>query len=980
MTDKLKMLVVDDSYASRMLLSEQFKGEYRVFLAENGKEALQLLQINGDIAVVILDLIMPDCDGFEVLRAMAEDENLRQIPVLAITSSEHTDDLIKALDLGAFDVMKKPVDLRIAAHKIKNALIRCAKEYGDRSDELFRHLIEPIETDEKSGVFNKQTFCRDAKAILDRNAQYRYVIIRWDIDDFKVINDVHGVSEGDRLLKAAGDVMRRNASDNMVYGRWESDHFVICMPLEEFNSTRIMDSISNELNDGTFAFDISIRMGVFVVDNTDIDVALMCDRALLALKSTKNNFSRHIAFYDDSMRQEMLERQQIVSEMKAALENGQFVVYLQPQINYETNTLHGAEALVRWKHPEKNLIPPNKFIPVFEQNGFISQLDRYVWETVCRLQRRWINEGRRIVPVSVNVSRIDICGLRIAEIFTELIEKYMLPPSAIRIEITESAYMDTPVQLISAVDKLRDAGFSVEMDDFGSGYSSLNTLKDVPVDMLKLDMKFIEEGGNASRGGSILSSVVRMSNWLHLPVLAEGVETTDQADYLKSIGCIYMQGYLFAKPMPVEEFEKLMQSEDIEEHYSREYKNDISGAMEFLNASTQATLLFNSFVGGAAIIEYDGRSVDAIRINDKFFDILDTTRERFINENSGKILGGFDEENVSKFKAMLQEAIDTDSEATCDMCCYNLHPNQETWTKARVRLLATNVDKFLFYLSIENISSKMNLLMSNLKMTDQLNSVINTVPGGIVDYEIRKDIGMSILFYNDRMVNQLGFTREEYETLYVSEPIRGVHPDDMEGIISYSRDLLEGYRDMVSFRYRHICKNGNWKWLEVSASVSRRAEDRIFATGIIMDIDAAVSAEQKLFDTNRKLLQQNKLIKAAFDDAPFGMAMYTTEPGGKLGLFSYNRKLFEIMKFRDEKELYNLVEETGFCVRIYEDDYKSLFEEVGRLASEKESRMLFLTNRIVSMDGEVIPVRSFIRHIIEPDIGEYLQFIINMEE
>ena len=220
-------------------------------------------------------------------------------------------------------------------------------------------------------------------------------------------------------------------------------------------------------------------MGVYTVENRDLDISLMCDRALLALKSIKGKYESRVAYYSEDMRQELIESQQIVNEMNTALDEGQFIIYIQPQFNYTTNRLHGGEALVRWKHPSKGIIMPGKFVPIFEKNGFITHLDQFVWEEVCKLQRKWLDEGREVVPVSVNVSRTDIASLRLVDHFVKLVGKYDLPTELLRIEITESAYMDNPSQMIETVSRLREAGFSVEMDDFGSGYSSLNTLKEL---------------------------------------------------------------------------------------------------------------------------------------------------------------------------------------------------------------------------------------------------------------------------------------------------------------------------------------------------------------------------------------------------------------------------------------------------------------------------------------------------------------------
>lgn len=972
MAEKIKMLVADDSYPSRAILSEEFKNDYEVILAEDGAECIDILNAVPDIAVIILDLIMPEVDGFTVLRKIISDERFNKIPVFAITSSDSDDDLVDALDLGAFDVMKKPLNLSVASHKIRNMLARTAVYRQDKTTEIIKHMAENSEIDEKTGIYNKRTFCRKVREMMDVNPSRRYVMLRWDIDSFKVLNDVYGVSEGDRLLKLLGDNLAKRCEVGMLYGHWEADHFVMCMDLEDFNRYHVTDYIIEPF-EGNFDFGVSIRMGVYVVEDTSLDVSLMCDRALMALKSIKNNFTKHIAFYDDTMRIELIEKQQVVNEMKTALESGQFVVYLQPQFNYASMTLHGAEALVRWKHPDKGIVPPLKFIPVFEENGFITHLDQYVWEEVCKLQRSWLDQGRKIVPISVNVSRTDICSLRLAEFFSRLVDKYDLPTWAIRIEITESAYMDNPAQLINSVDKLREAGFSVEMDDFGSGYSSLNTLKDVPVDMLKLDMKFIEDDGKESRGGSILSSVVRMSNWLRLPVLAEGVENRNQAEYLKSIGCIYMQGYYFAKPMPVEEYEKLMHGSNHEQIHIDAYKDDISDAMEFLNASTQATLLFNSFVGGAAIIEFDGRNVDAVRINDKFFEIVESTREEYLSQNT-HLLDRFDRINTEKFKKALQRAIDTGEEASCELCSTDMKPGQEIWTRARVRLLATNVDKHLFYLTIENISQRMNLLVSNLRLTDQLTTIINNVPGGIADYELNDSGVYKMIYFNDKLPMLFGYTREEFDKEIASSPLIGVYPDDIEKVVHAVQELYDGVLSSVSIRYRHLCKDGSWKWVEFNGGRTRRQGNLVYITSTITDRDETIRAEQIAITKERESARQQKLMTAVYGSIPYGVIQLTYNLG-RYDLAMMNDAVWHILKFDSEDDFKTFFLQNGSRLDVVGEDNAIMDSAVHEVMAGPDGSRREFRVAMRCKDGEIIDVMNYVQKVVFNNEIEYVQHI-----
>ena len=281
----------------------------------------------------------------------------------------------------------------------------------------------------------------------------------------------------------------------------------------------------------------------------------MCDRALLAADSVKGQYNRHYAVYDDTLRARLLREKAITDAMESALAEEQFVVYLQPKYSLREECMAGAEALVRWNHPKLGFISPGEFIPLFEKNGFIPQLDQYVWEKVCTYLHEWRQKGYPTLPVSVNVSRADIFQIELVQVLTELTQKYGIEPSNLHLEITESAYAENPTQILQAVNQLRKLGFVIEMDDFGSGYSSLNMLNQMQMDILKLDMKFIQNEMAKPVSQSILSYVVSMVHGMKLSVVAEGVETREQLERLQSIGCDYVQGYFLAKPMPASDYE-----------------------------------------------------------------------------------------------------------------------------------------------------------------------------------------------------------------------------------------------------------------------------------------------------------------------------------------------------------------------------------------------------------------------------------------
>lgn len=899
---KLKMLIVDDAFTNRILLSEAFDDDFEIYMAENGEVALDILRKNKDMAIVLLDLIMPIIDGFSVLQAMIEDSELCEIPVVVVTSADEIENQVRAFDLGAADILTKPLNIQLIRHRIRNIIARSSQKLvsDDNRVPVFRRFLSEQVHDSKTGLFNRNSFCKRTREVIDNNPRVMFVIFRIDIDGFKVINDVYGITEGDRCLSEMARMFKGFETDNSVFGRWEADHYVGCMPVEDFNRHNIANVLTGPVNDSQFDFDVTRRMGVYMVDNRDLDISLMCDRALLALKSIKGKYESRVAYYSEDMRQELIESQQIVNEMNTALDDGQFIIFIQPQFNYDTNRLHGGEALVRWKHPQKGIIMPGKFVPIFEKNGFITHLDQFVWEEVCKLQRKWLDEGREVVPISVNVSRTDIASLRLVDHFVKLVGKYDLPTNFLRIEITESAYMDNPSQMIETVSRLREAGFSVEMDDFGSGYSSLNTLKDVTVDMLKLDMKFIEGGKNAERGGSILSSVIRMSNRLNLAVLAEGVETKDQAEYLKSIGCIYMQGYYFARPMPVTEFEKILTGREHELPITgyNPYADD--GTVDFLNASVQSTLIFNSFVGGAAIIGFEHGDVETLRVNERFFDAIGADRDTF-NEGSFGILDGMSDEDREKLLETFRAAAREDAEKNCEVM-YLRENGEEVYVCFRVRCLEAGDDKHLLYIMVDNITERVLLVKNNIRLTNRISDIMNKVPAGIVELEVAGD-KVHILFRNDHLPAIYGYTPEEYDRVVMPDVLATFHPDDVVMLREFARESRERDRRRANFRFRHMTADGEYKWASAELVVTNIISGRVYMTAIIEDINDKVAMETRLAIQEKRYERQQILMDAAFSAIPCPvMQFYYSDKDDAYLLVNCNEAACRLFGFENADE------------------------------------------------------------------------------
>ena len=549
MFSRKKILVVEDNALNRSLLCQILSADYDVEEAENGQEALGVLRQFGEgISLILLDIIMPVMDGYTFLSIMKADPSYSSIPVIVTTQNDAESDEVAALSHGATDFVAKPYKPQIILHRVAG-IIRLRETAA---------MINMIQYDRLTGLYSKQYFYQQAGEVLLRNPDQQYDIICSDIENFKLINDVFGVKAGDRLLRGIGNAYAERLKGIGICGRLNSDQFA-CLLKHRDDYTDDMFIEASILTNGLLDIhNIVMKWGIYNVEDRSVSIEQICDRALLAARSIKGQYGKYFAIYDDTLRTQLLREQAITDSMESALSQNQFLVYLQPKYRIKDEVLVGAEALVRWNHPVWGFLSPAEFIPLFEKNGFITRLDRFVWEKACAVLHDWDERGYYPMSVSVNVSRADIYNEDLADTLVKIIEKYDLDPSRLHLEITESAYTENPKQIIDTVTTLRELGFVIEMDDFGSGYSSLNMLNDMPIDILKLDMKFIRSEMAKPKSQGILQFIINLASWMNLSVVAEGVETKAQLLRLTEIGCDYVQGYYFAKPMPCQEFEGLL--------------------------------------------------------------------------------------------------------------------------------------------------------------------------------------------------------------------------------------------------------------------------------------------------------------------------------------------------------------------------------------------------------------------------------------
>ena len=545
---KRQVLIVDDQDINRDMLGELLKEEFETLFACDGAEALETMrEYRETLSLVLLDIMMPVMSGMEVLKAVKCDESLSGIPIIVMTAEIETE--IESLELGAIDFIPKPYP----ALGVILARLRRVIELSEDRD-----TIRSTERDPLTGLYTKEYFYRYTQQFDRFHKERATDACIVDVNHFHMLNERYGKEYGDIVLGRIGSQLRAAVQDSGgIVCRREADTFMVYCPHRDDYSEMLETVSSHLLDDDSGENRVRLRMGVYAHVELDVDIERRFDRAKMAADTVRGSLVKNIAFYDKGLHEQQLYAEQLIEDFPAAIAENQFHVFYQPKfdIRPDTPVLTSAEALVRWMHPKLGMISPGMFIPLFEENGLIHKLDGYVWRETARQIREWKEYLHYSVPVSVNVSRIDLFDPKLAVTLQEILREFDLTGKDFLLEVTESAYTQDAGQIIQTVEHLRSLGFQIEMDDFGTGYSSLHMIASLPIDAMKLDMQFIrnafKEGGNTH----MLEVIIEIADYLSVPVIAEGVETEEQLHALKALGCDIVQGYFFSKPVPASEFE-----------------------------------------------------------------------------------------------------------------------------------------------------------------------------------------------------------------------------------------------------------------------------------------------------------------------------------------------------------------------------------------------------------------------------------------
>jgi len=540
---KKEILIVDDSEINRSMLRLMLEDEYDITEAENGAEALSIIEKGDHIfRLVLLDLVMPILDGFGFLKGL-QDRNMQQnLPVIIISGDSSEESLDKAYGLGAVDFFTKPFNPSIVSHRVQNVM------------SLYSHTY----MDKLTGCYNRNGFIHVVENYLQKEEDVtKYSIIVYDIKNFKAINTILGTDGGDYVLKFISSGLQKSNLNPLFCARLEADHFVCLAETANIDYESMMEENGSLLEINGRQLQIRFRMGVAHIDAVAPIVGFM-DRAKLALNYIEDEYLKPYAEFDEKMAQNYVNAAVVTSDFESSLENDEFKVYYQPVMEAATGKIASAEALIRWIHPERGFVRPDLFIPVLEKDGYISKLDLFVDLKVNSVLSGWKEQGLPTVPVSINLSWMDFYDAEMMKFILNRLETNNAAPGNVRYEITESSYAALKENRGETLKEMQRLGAWLLMDDFGSGYSSLGMLMNYKFNILKIDMSIIRQLEAKSEVPHIVELIINMCHHLGMKVVAEGVETESQLNFLKDANCDYIQGYYYSKPLPEAEFKEFL--------------------------------------------------------------------------------------------------------------------------------------------------------------------------------------------------------------------------------------------------------------------------------------------------------------------------------------------------------------------------------------------------------------------------------------
>ena len=684
-------------------------------------------------------------------------------------------------------------------------------------------LVKRYYTDGETGLMSREAFVQAGHKLFSENPEKTFIVAVGDVNKLKVINDLYGFTAGNDALKQIAATLKQIVGEKGLAGRLGGGCFVICMEnsvdnLQKLQSCKVFDNGSVHMS-----FPITMHFGIRIA-NASVGLTTAMDQASLCMDNNISSVQNtYTAFTEKNVENTHIEAE-ITSKMQQALKDGQFKIWFQPQYSAATGDLVGAEVLCRWIKDDNTIISPGVFIPIAEKNGFMRMLDEEIWTNVFAAVRSWLDIGIEPVPISINISRISLETDKLYYIIKRLKEKYNIPEKYIHFEITESASINSPEYLNGRIQKIRDLGFRIAMDDFGSGYSSLNSLKDMPIDILKLDMGFMRGDDSLNRGGTIINYVVRMAQGLEYITVAEGVETPEQADFLRSIGVNVFQGYLYTRPMPEDKFVKILKSNRNSASVLRPRTFGQIDIRKFLSPDSAESLMFEDYTGPAAIYEFDDRlkSLTLVRANKKFLKLFELEELSFseVRKNLKRLMG---KEGVTCLTNQSEDSLANCREVDFYLEVRTYLKHNPLWVKNHLWEISRNGTKHAFYILTEDITNE-KITESTLEISNhQLGLMMDNSQVGMcllhIDVDFRHifdALKLRVMRVNQTFLQISGFSEETVLNWTEKDAFAVIHPHDLTGFkVVMAKAFMNKFKKPVSYEYRALKSDGSYTKVKI---------------------------------------------------------------------------------------------------------------------------------------------------------------------
>ena len=663
-----------------------------------------------------------------------------------------------------------------------------------------------VRRDELTGLLLEKDFFALAEE-KRRTVTGKWCLIAIDIEHYKLFMDWHGREKGLYVLTQFGDILNRAAEESGgLAGYRGQDDFCLMAPYDREKIEDLFRSLREVIVSLSETVGFFPLFGISLIDDDKEPILEVFNHAALMAEEAKGNVHSRIQVYDGTLKEKNAEEYRLLLDFQKALENGEVVFWLQPQCRVSTRKIVGAESLARWRRPDGTWVPPALFVPILERHGIVTNLDKFIWESVCKWLRKLMDQGYNPVPISMNVSPIDLFTIDVPAYLAGLLIKYDLPAELLKIEITESAYVDDTSTVRSTVKRLREMGFLVLMDDFGSGYSSLNMLRSLNVDVIKLDAQFLHLTRRDERKGiGILESVINMAKTLSTPVIVEGVENQEQVVFLSDLGCRYMQGYFFHRPMPPEAFETLIADETNTDHHGFEFKaNQEMHVREFLDENVFSDAMLNNILGPVAFYYWTDEGVDIVRYNQQFYLMAGQSLES-LNDRLRNIQQYFYQDDRDRFIQTLDRAA-ADRLNGAEGIFRVYKPNGVIcWIQVHVYYVGSDDRGKRFYAACQDVT--------------ELQYLNSDIPGSY--FRCGKDAGYEFYYISQNFLAMLGYTAEEIREQFDNRLINLVHPMDRDALIRGSQALAEK-KSSVLRPYRLRKKNGQYIYVAEQCQLTDR--------------------------------------------------------------------------------------------------------------------------------------------------------------